>query len=368
MSKILIIGSGIAALTCAKILKDHGHAITIYDPVSFTLPILTLNHLTANLICSLWDNKNCFGSARIIHNRKVITTNQSFETNLELLSVAIEGNLLRKRLRNFLSKSGRVIHKGNDVKQQVDKQIVDCLEDKKAKPFDWIIDASGRYCYTARLLGSPQRLSFGERRVYNQIVRLNPSVNKATCCMEITPDTWMFIVPFLKNKAIVQCMSPNLGKRPCNVFINSIDETNVIKNMIKNFEGSYSIYDAYPQISFPICKSGWIAVGDSATSFDPISGDGIGYSLKGSILAVAVINSVSAGLDFQDCLDHYTMRLQSEFAYHIKECIKYYEIWFSTPSWNYENMLMNKGLEDMLYEKKKFKFKLKDFQLIQLNE
>lgn len=167
-------------------------------------------------------------------------------------------------------------------------------------------------------------------------------------------------------------MFPTEPKEPLKDLNELITRTGIIKRLIDNETLKYChTFRAYPQISYPFCGMthlgiGWISIGDAAVSFDPLSGDGIGYSLRGAILASAVINAIYSGFSLNDCLSHYSIKICNALNFHLTECIRYYSSSdFSTPDWKEEIKLMM-NIPHTLKYKIPIMFGLQGFELVKL--
>ena len=197
---------------------------------------------------------------------------------------------------------------------------------------------------------------------------LRNEIGRETCWMEIVSDGWVFMTPLGKNRALLQAMVPQRFDNPLITFMHLVSQTQAIKHRISTFEDPTTYQEAFPEISNPLCGQGWILAGDSAVSFDPLSGNGTGYALKGAILLVAVISAIVSGFPLSRCLAHYTLRLRTEFLSHLKECLGYYSMWFSTPYWKDEVKLMKKAFSQIVMGNEDFIFGLKNFSLEKLHK
>ena len=50
-----------------------------------------------------------------------------------------------------------------------------------------------------------------------------------------------------------------------------------------------------PRARLPPASVGWLAVGEGALAFDPISGDGVGHALRGVVLAATTLHEIASG-------------------------------------------------------------------------
>lgn len=157
---------------------------------------------------------------------------------------------------------------------------------------------------------------------------------------------------------------------------NVLEQTLTIKHQISDLVGSSAVFSAFPQIleslsgQIGLSGSTWMAIGDAAFCVDPISGDGTGYAIRGAILATSVVDGIACSrVDYNNGLYHYTLRLRQAFVAHLKACISYYSVGFSSLSWQAEIDLMQTAFahdEFCQSESQELMYGLQDFKLVQL--
>jgi flavin-dependent dehydrogenase len=359
MQRILIIGGGIAGLTCAHLLARHGWEVEIWDKLSNSSPTLIINDVTRYLLQDIWQLETDFWyDFHLLTSRRVAWGKDTEVLTVVEDSLVVKGNSLIEKLKlNLLNQKQIYI---NETPPNLDSI---CHED-----YAWIIDASGRNSTTALSFGKGRRSQFGQRCILSQIVTLTSANHDNACWMETISEGWIFFAPINNQKAMLQCMVPNVSQEPFQTLTNLLEKTHFIKTFIDKITTHPTIFAAYPQLLTPLCGSGWIAVGDAALSFDPISGDGTGYALRTSILATSIINSISnSNLNIKEYFNHYNLRLNRTFFQHLEQCIKYYSSAFNSPEWKIEIELMKSSLQNHKYMQlifDEFAYNLKDFQLI----
>jgi flavin-dependent dehydrogenase len=91
---------------------------------------------------------------------------------------------------------------------------------------------------------------------------------------------------------------------------------------------------AFSQILSPLAGDGWIAAGDAAVGFDPLSSMGIGYALSSGIHAARAAADALAGSEAR--LREYAGRVRAHYdAYWTRRC-QYYALerrWLDAPFW-----------------------------------
>jgi flavin-dependent dehydrogenase len=351
MRTALVLGPGVAGLSCAKILARQGWNVEVWGAVSHPLPTLVLNDVTCSLLRDIWQaGDDLLEGSHVLTERKLRWGANATVSVVAQPSVVIRGNLLVTHLLERLSKAHDGQVRIDDSPACVSPLMQPHSFRHIAEEFDWIIDASGRASVIAQILGAG-RHSFGCRHSIGTEVTLGKSSERDACWIEMVPDGWVFMAPLGKEYALLQAMAPAAPEDPLTVLIALLGQTRLIKTQVADTSGPVSVFQASPQMSDPLCGPGWITVGDAAVSLDPICGDGTGYALRGAILAASIVDSVASGLVMSDCLRHYALRLHKAFFSHLKECLGYYSMGFSSSGWQGEIRRMKQAL---LQEKHRF--------------
>jgi flavin-dependent dehydrogenase len=364
MQKILVIGNGIAGLSCARLLANRGWEIEIWGKQQLFSPTLILNQITCNLLQDIWQlDRSFWDSLHLLHERRVGWGKDGEVLNMAEPSAVINGSLLSDRLWTHL------LEKYHDQVHLHELPVsIDNLLDRQNE-FTWIIDAGGRQSVIAQKLGSGHRYAFGDRCILSQEVQLTNSAQEDIYWIETVPEGWLFLAPLGNNKAIFQAMVPLISGETSDLLTILLKQTRYIQNYIAELSASIAIFAAFPQILRPLSGNKYLAVGDAAFSVDPISGDGTGYAIRGAILATSTINAIASGLSNSDCLDHYILRLEKAFDAHLQQCLEYYLKGFTSSLWQreIEKMQTTRTLWNPI-KNRVFTHTLKDFQLVRLEK
>ena len=364
MSKVLVIGNGIAGLSCACLLANRGWEIEIWGKHQLFAPTLILNQITCNLLQDIWQlNPSFWHSLHLLQERRVCWGKEREIVTMAEPSAVINGKLLRDRLEKHL------LAKYHDrVRFQRLPVSIDNLDELQSK-FTWIIDAGGRKSTLAQRLGSSHRYSFGDRCILAQEVQLVNSAADDIYWLETVPEGWLFLAPLGNQRAILQAMVPRITEESLELLRILIEQTRHIQEYIASISESIEIFAAFPQILQPLSGKQHLAVGDAAFSVDPISGDGTGYAIRGSILATSIINAIACGLSSRECLEHYTLRLEKAFDAHLQQCLQYYFQGFTSSLWQREIEKMQTTHHFWNPTKNRtFTHTLTDFQLVKLEK
>jgi flavin-dependent dehydrogenase len=362
MPKVLVIGNGIAGLSCAQLLANRGWEIEIWGEDRLTTPTLILNQIACNLLQDVWQlDPSFWNSCHRLYERRVCWGSDGEFSSMDEPSMVINGKSLNDRLWHHLSK--KYHHQIHFHKSPISIGNLDNLQHN----FDWIIDAGGRQSLVAQKLGAGDRYAFGDRCILAQEVQLTNSAPEDIYWVETVPEGWLFLAPVGNNRAILQAMVPLISEEAADLMALLLKQTRHIQQYISKISESIAIFAGFPQILQPLASKKYLAVGDAAFSVDPISGDGTGYAIRGAILATSIIDAIAAGLSSSDCLEHYSGRLETAFAAHLQQCLEYYRNGFASSLWQAEIERMQTEYNRWNpIKNQQFTHTLKDFQLVKI--
>ena len=369
--RALVVGGGISALCCAKLLARHGWKVVVWVASPRPTPALVLNSVTCDLLLDVWQaGDDLLKGSYPLNERKTRWGQEGTVSTVAQPSLAIRGDLLIAHFLECLSREHNLEVHIDDFPVHLCKMMDPISFSRSVQEFDWVVDASGRASQIAQLLGAVKYHSFGQRCVIGMEVPLTKTNQGYTYWIEAVQDGWVFLAPLERDRALLQAMLPTVSKEPFIAITDLLAQTRMIRTQVADVSGPASVFIASPQIADPLCGPGWIAVGDAAISLDPISGDGTGYAIRGVILAVGVLNGIASGLPRSDCLHHYSLRLQKAFFSHLRECISYYSVVFSSLAWKTEIELMKHAFPNDRYhttDAESFLYGLKGFELVPLH-
>jgi flavin-dependent dehydrogenase len=378
MKRALVIGSGITGLTSARLLTCRGWEVHLLASPSQASPTLLLNHVTCSLFQDIWRLEDSFWNCfHLLHQRQVCWGESNTMMSMSQPDTVIKGNQLAEFfLQRLLQESQELISVDRSSTYLEQLNDPDGLR-QLAQYFPWIIDASGRAAAIAQQLGSGVPQSFGHRCAITQEVTLAKNCEDKTYWIETVANAWVFLAPLGDRRALLQVMVPSLLAESVRILPHILEQTLTIKHQISNLVGSSAVFSAFPQIlaslngQVGLSGSTWMAVGDAAFCVDPISGDGTGYAIRGAILATSIINSIACSLvDHNNGLHHYTLRLRQAFVAHLKACISYYSVGFSSLSWQAEIHLMQKAFANNKLsqsESQELKHGLQEWKLVEFS-
>lgn len=203
-----------------------------------------------------------------------------------------------------------------------------------------VIDATGRRGTFARHAGAI-------KRVYDQLVgvaayfSLDNSARPHGTLVESVPDGWWYCAPLPGHQAVAAFMTDvdrlrELRLEKPDAFQACLAETRHISTRLasRRLVDKPHVYPAESHQLSPCLGTRWIAAGDAAVAFDPLSSLGIGYALASGIQAARIVNRRLAGKE--DLAAAYPSDISRHFANYLLQRHRLYAMelrWASSPFW-----------------------------------
>ena len=369
--RAVVIGAGIAGLTCAHLLAKKGWAVEIRG-VRSRSPVLVLNEITINLLSDLWQLEPiCFSQGHKLTQRYVAWGGTTDPISIPQTSLVMRGDVLNEELCNGLLRRSseyqgsvqvsnlEVSHKGEDSRE---------FSPELTENGTWVIDASGRQARIGRGHGGVDRQVYGSRHIIATHVELADGSNSGGCRIASIPKGWVFLTPTSRNTGCIQAMVPTKTSNPEKFLETLVQETPFIKSQLRNWKGDVSVFEASPALSSTFYGSDWIGVGDAAIALDPLCGDGTGWGLRGAIWCTAILDRIVSDESKSAYQQYYSWRLHQAFREHLKQCVRFYSqadsCWFS------EVQSMEKGIQECstaMGRAQQFSFGLQGLQLVEVS-
>jgi flavin-dependent dehydrogenase len=176
-----------------------------------------------------------------------------------------------------------------------------------------LIDATGRNAQPSRSQGA-------ERRIYDQLIGLvgilspkSATVSEPAMMLEATQNGWWYEVPLPDGRSLAAYMTDKdifAGSylTPTSYWTTMLSKTAHIATRLSGFKliGNVRIRDASTSRLDKAAGVGWVAVGDAASAYDPLAGNGIIKALESGINAAQSIISYHDGQrnSFEDYANH----------------------------------------------------------------
>jgi len=338
----LVVGAGLAGLTCAHLLAGHGWDIELWDLGARRAPPLLLNDGTVWLLRDLWRGADDLAGGAVRLRARTVRWGNSPEVTVEHAGMVVDGESLRQRLLARLPSA----HPGRVRLAEVGPAG---LTGRLAgvDPGVQVVDASGRRAHAATVLGQSERRVLGRRCVLAAQASLAEPCAPEGCWMETVRGGWIFLAPAEVGQGVLQAMVPAWPEDPESTLRRMLAEARLIRGRVGALAGPVTVLPAAPECSDPLLGAGWIAVGDAAIALDPVSGDGTGHGLRGAVLAASTLDAVASGRLDRSCLGHYHARLVEALRVHLQRCLAYYSAASFSPTWQGERAAIAQALQAM---------------------
>jgi flavin-dependent dehydrogenase len=198
----------------------------------------------------------------------------------------------------------------------------------------FVIDASGRHAAFARRRGA--RVIAHDNLMGLVAIVAGKQAYDGGTLIEAVPDGWWYSARLPDDRTVVAFMSDidiirEQHLHETSAWLRLLDQTNATRARIGDVEilREPSACPAQSQMLEPPFGDGWIAAGEAAVAFDPLSSMGIGYALTSGIEAARF---AAAGVK----ADSYAADVASHFEAYLKRRREYYCIeqrWSDRPFW-----------------------------------
>ena len=347
---VLILGGGVAGLTAALGLRERGLRVALLEVrtdlrwrIGETLsaearPLLqslrlweshvAAGHLPShgNVSCWGWEaavDKDFCGN---VHGHAWQMDRVSFEA---MLARAAE----ERGVQRWLGQGA------NDLQRHSQQWSIALGEARLSAP--WLVDATGRRCWVARQLGV-RRQPLDALVAIHAIAKSDAAADRdSRTFVESLPDGWFYgaLVPRGRRTVSFQT-DPDLlpkhqGWRSKEWFQHVLGQTRHLGAWLAQ-RGS-TIHEG-PQLTSAhsgrlerFSGPGWLAIGDAAMSFDPISGNGL---LKAMQSALHGAEAIAAGIDGSLAdFDAWNEHIWRQFVRARRECYAAEIRWAGYPFW-----------------------------------
>jgi flavin-dependent dehydrogenase len=205
-----------------------------------------------------------------------------------------------------------------------------------------LVDATGRSATLARRLG-------GTRVVQDRLVGLvrffpapagDRDVDRRTL-IEAVDSGWWYSAPLPEGQHVAAFMTdsdllpPSRAARET-LWQSKLGETSHVSERLANLPtvSSLRVVSARSARSREAAGRGWLAVGDAAAAFDPLSSQGVTWALETGQMAVRAIDDLLRGA--RQAFADYDRAVQVEFAGYLRTRAGYYRQerrWPDAPFW-----------------------------------
>jgi len=352
--KVLIAGGGPAGIATALSLTSRGVSCTVVEPESSglhkigeTIPPNAKPMLVRSGIDQLLKDPAhlpCYGNSYIWGSNMVSETH--FLTQLYQQGWHLNRAVFEHQLKQHAVSMGVNWLQGYRV-TQCDQQsngwdvVVQDGDIKHSISCAFLVDATGRSCRIARLMGQ-QRIRMDDLVGISSLITTKKGRLQSRTLIEATEQGWWYAAPLIEGKVSLVFMTDSdlVDKRmlTTDYFIEKARKTELVSPILDTsaqIENNQThLYPASTSILQKRYDSSWLAVGDAAYGFDPISSYGIVSALEGGYYAGHCIADVLSGSS--EVLAVYDAIISQAFHLYRKMHLQQYQLeqrWSTSPFW-----------------------------------
>ena len=182
----------------------------------------------------------------------------------------------------------------------------------------YVIDASGRHASFARSRGA--RVIAHDNLTGIVAIVANENVYTGGTLVKAAPDGWWYTARLPENRAVVAFMSDADIIREQRLHDAAVFQSHI--GVEKIIHGP-TVCPAQSQILDKPYGEGWIAAGEAAVAFDPLSSMGIGYAISSGVEAARV---AASSLNGGDGAPGYAADVSAHFQSYLARKREYYLI------------------------------------------
>jgi flavin-dependent dehydrogenase len=339
--KIVIIGGGPAGLFTALVLKQMKHEVLVLEAGTYTkqragehlgaearslmkslnIPgqIIENNSIRCTSIAGAWGQKELLSRSSIFnpYGEGLILSRPEFDYALATYC---------KRLNIYLETNCRVrTLKQTDVFWEID------TKNQQFKA-NFVVDASGRNSKFSKAFGT-SKITHDDLIGISRVLKpkQNQQLTESELLIESAPNGWWYSVQLPSGAVAATFMtSASLfsasGQNQEIFWMNQLCKGKHTSKKIAGYvtSGKTFTQSAKTQILQKITGKRWLAVGDAAMSYDPLSSAGILKGIRMGISAATKINDWTNGN--ADGLDEYEQSCRKTFAEYLIKKEAYYAL------------------------------------------
>lgn len=347
---VVIVGGGPAGAATALALARRGMRCAIVERhaappprVGETLPPAVRTPLE-NL--GVWERFLADGHDPAVGNRSSWGSERIDEVHFIRNAYGHGWHIDRQRFESMLLDAARsagvVVLAGApiDVWERADGHVVTIGATQIHAKF--AVDASGRGSFLARISGA-ERIAIDHLIASTMFLapRLTDPQQKFTF-IEAVEDGWWYSAPLPDGRLVAAFMTDGTALRTREEWLDAARRTRSTRERI----AAYATDDAVPQIAAAntsrltsVVGPDWLAVGDAAVSFDPLSSQGILIALESAIDAA---NAIADG--GEAALSRYASLITERYRNYLVERAQFYGAerrWPDAPFWHRRHLHSN---------------------------
>jgi flavin-dependent dehydrogenase len=336
-SRVTIVGAGPAGTTLARILLNRGFAVSIVQKKLPESRVVAIPFSTIRLAAQLWHiSPNELIEGPVIPRRRVAWTSRDailIDDPVVVCDIARWSGELLERLRCC------------------GVELTDKNNDGDSDPVNWLVIASGRKNIDDWVVA-------GHRMAIAAVVEMIPGFDAHSTVIATTSKGWLFAAPGFDKTLAVCFVQPGTEPMPDRYALTAA--LTEIFPQSTNFEIESCSLPAVvaPALNCVPIEGRKVYIGDAALAIDPLRGDGVGFALRGALLAQAAIAAAMDCTLSPSIAIHYSGRLREVFYSHIANCIRHYAHAQNARLWRREIVAMRSAIERIPSPPDKHEFRL----------
>jgi flavin-dependent dehydrogenase len=345
-ASIVVLGAGPAGAVVAGLLAKAGRRVALVDErtnfdgkIGETLPgnaITTIRQAGLQEVCHVIPTLPSSGNCSLWASNEIQTRHglmSPYGSGLHLDRTAFDTFLIDHAVKagvEFLPGSRLVAKSREGTKWTLKFVSSQTPLDRRC---EWVLDATGRRASFARACGV-SRITLDKLVAVAGILKTSSADDRdLATTIESAADGWWYTARVPRGKRVVIYFTDgdllkHCGAKDSGTWLRLASGTRLIRQFAQNFDYSLvapvRVVVADTSRLVEAAGQGWIALGDSAATIDPLSSAGITEAIKS---AVAVANLlVKGGLNLRENIANYVRKIKELHARNNAMRLRYYQL------------------------------------------
>lgn len=358
---IAIVGAGPAGIATALALLQAGHQVTLIEKTNFDTPRVgehlgaeanlilqqleidqtswAQHHLQCAEVRSVWGDVDVYENASIFnpYGEGWVLSRPDFDQQLAAYAQAQGANLLSQTNLTQLKKHA------NGWQLRLKQS-----QGQTSLATDFVVDATGRSATVAKLLGK-HTLNYDKLVGVVGFVPSQAPSQFTHLLIETCPNGWWYSAQLHNGQLVATYMTDadllaSAQQSPAQFWQTQLAASSQTQARLGNTAPTQVyVKTAQSRLLNQLAGEGWLAVGDAAMSYDPLSSQGIYKGLFWGKQAAAAINQYLANLIDNSPLLEYEQQARNTFKEYQKLKTHYYrqeQRWQTRPFWSRRHCLL----------------------------